>query len=429
MKKILLLFALALPIIAFSQIATEADIAFLLDTDGDLIANIIDNDDDNDGVLDNLDAFPLDATKTTPTITTSVVTTIADAGVRSTATTTNYGAATEVLTRNTNTRSFLIKFARPVGLNLESAIITIYTNNENDPLDIHLLANNSWTESTVTFDNADTTNTFLGTTTSPSGGKYTFSIPTSSLPASGDFTIWVHDNTNEATTETLYTKEFLPLNSKAATIDFNYYQAITPRLVIDQSTGTSGYLAGNDMQVGFKLNQPPTATVYIPVEILDPTKAEIVGNKVLTFTTANWNVSQTLLIHPLAIGMFNIAIKPLHSNDVFYNGHNENDLPNYIIQATNITNLGPWNATTGSLFTTTLNTVSAVGSTAFTYKIISGSIGMGIVENSGKINFTPLSNQAGTFSVTIQLKDDKGNISEYTTSIVITSSGMPDGCI
>jgi hypothetical protein len=426
MKKVILLLAILIPTITFSQIATEANIPFLLDTDGDTIPNVIDADDDGDGVLDNLDAFPLDATKSTPTIVTSIVTTIADAGIRSTATTTNYGTATEVLTRNTNTRSFFIKFNRPLGLNLASAMVTIFTNTENDPLDIHLLSNNSWLESTVTFDNADTTNTFLGTTTAPVGGKYTFSIPTNSLPASGDFTIWVHDNTNEASTETLYTREFLPLNSKAATIDFNYYPVITPKLVIDQSTGTTGYLAGADIQVGFKLNQAPTSTVYIPVEILDPTKAEIVDNKVLTFTTTNWSVNQTLLINPLAIGTFNIAIRPLHGDDVFYNGHNENDLLNYTIQATNITNLGPWNATTGSLFTTTLTTVSAVGSTAFTYKIISGPVGMGIVENSGKINFTPLSSQVGTFPVTIEVKDDKGNISKYITSIVITSSGMPD---
>jgi hypothetical protein len=426
MKKLLLLFTLAMPVCAYSQIATEANIPFLLNTDGDAMPNVTDTDDDNDGVLDNLDAFPLDPTKSTPTIATSIVTTIADAGIRSTATTTNYGAATEVLTRNANTRSLLIKFTRPTGLNLESAIITIYTNDENDPLDIHLLSNNTWTESTVTFGNADTTNTFLGTTSTPSGGKYTFNIPISTLPASGDFTIWVHDNTNDAIAETLYTKEFLPLNSKAAIIDFNYYQPVTPRLVIDQSTGTTGYLAGADMQVGFKLNQAPTSTVYIPVEILEPTKAEIIGNKVLTFSTTNWSVDQTLLINPLAIGTFNIGIKPLHGDDVFYNGHNENDLLNYTVQATNITNLGPWNATTGSLFTTTLTTVSAVGSTSFTYKIISSPVGIGITENSGKINFTPLSNQVGTFPVTIEVKDDKGNISEYTTSITITSSGMPD---
>jgi hypothetical protein len=38
-----------------------------LDTDGDFIFNLNDTDDDNDGVLDTADAFPLDANETLDT--------------------------------------------------------------------------------------------------------------------------------------------------------------------------------------------------------------------------------------------------------------------------------------------------------------------------------------------------------------------------
>jgi hypothetical protein len=44
-----------------------SNISVPLDTDGDFISNVTDTDDDNDGVLDDADAFPLDATETVDT--------------------------------------------------------------------------------------------------------------------------------------------------------------------------------------------------------------------------------------------------------------------------------------------------------------------------------------------------------------------------
>jgi hypothetical protein len=424
MKRGLLFVALWLPIVALSQIANEANIPLTLDTDGDTIVDVIDTDDDNDGVLDNLDAFPLDNTRSSANTATIQVLTIADAGLRSTAPTTNYGAAVDVLTRNTNTRSLIAKFSRPVNLNLVSAQITIYTNTENDPLDIHILSDNSWTETGVTFSNAPTsTNTFLGTTGLPVAGKYTFNIPINALPTSGDFTIWIHDNTNEAVNETLFTKETA---GKAATVDFTYYTTITPRVVVTPFNAQTTYLASSPFTLNIKLAQAPTGTVYIPLTLSDNTKATIAGDQVLVFDASNWSIDQTKTITPLAPGQFDMLIRPLHSTDNFYNGFNNTDVLGYTIQATNITNLGPWAIATGSTFTTTLNAVSAVGSTLFTYKLINAPIGMGIVENTGYIQFSPLSNQVGTWPITIQVKDDKGNISTYTTTIVVSNGGVPD---
>lgn len=410
--------------ISFSQFANESNIPFNLNTDGDIFINVIDTDDDNDGVLDNLDAFPLDNTKSTPNASVSTVSTHADAGLRSTAPTTNYGTDATVLTRSTNTRSLLLKFTRPSGLNLSSAVLTIWTNTENDSLDIYIISDTTWTETGVNYSNAPTSiNQFLGSTATPSSGKYTFTIPLNKIPSSGSFTIWVHDHTNESTNETIYTKETA---GKASYIDYTYFTTITPRLIVTQNNNDTAYLAGSPFSIDFKLSQAPTDTVYIPLEVSDTAKASITGDKVLMFTPTNWNTNQTKTISMNKIGLFHFNIRPLHSNDTFYNGFNQADLNNYRIQASNITNLSTWTVAAGSLFSTTLNTISAVGSTTFTYKLFNSPIGMGIVENNGKINFRPLSAQVGTWTFLIEVKDDKGNFSFFQHSITVTSSGATD---
>jgi hypothetical protein len=425
MKKLFIIVFQLFAFEMFSQ-ATEASIpSFTLDTDGDSMINIVDTDDDNDGVLDNLDAFPLDNTKSIAATLTSQVLAIADAGLRSTASAINYGSDATVLTRSGNTRSMLIKFTKPAIANVTSVKLTIFTSTELSPLAIYFIPNNSWSETGVTFDNAPTSvNTLLGVTGLPVGDNYTFDIPINILPASGDFTIWVHDNTTDGSNQLLYTKETA---GKAPRIDFTYLAPITSRLVIDQSAGKSIYLGGADKPVGFKLSQMPTDNVYIPFSISDPSIAEITGNQVLTFTPSNWNTTQFININPLKPGAFDIAIRPLHSNDVtLYNGFNNEDLPGYKVQATDITNLIPLNTTTGSDFTYDLNAVSALGSSTFAFRIVSGPVGMGVVESSGLIKFHPLSHQVGTFPVTVEVKDDKGNISLFNTSITVTNGGIID---
>lgn len=157
MKRFLLFLFLLSTYVSYAQFATESVIPFPLNTDGDAQINVIDTDDDNDGVLDNLDAFPLDNALSMPNTATDTITTIADAGVRSTAPTNNYGGAMDNITRNLSTRSLFFKYTMPAGLSLSSATVTIYTNTENDSLDVYLLANNSWTEMGINYSNAPTT--------------------------------------------------------------------------------------------------------------------------------------------------------------------------------------------------------------------------------------------------------------------------------
>jgi hypothetical protein len=441
MKKLYILLFQLFAFEMFSQ-ANEASIpSFTLDTDGDSMINIVDPDDDNDGVLDNLDAFPLDGTKSTPTILTTTVVTSADAGCRNNGANggRNFGIEPTSDLNSAATRYQIIKFTKPVISNLISATLTINSNTENDILQIFIQSDNTWLEGTlnggtsngttqgITFtgNNANfTSKRLLGTTSLSSDGSYHFNIPIDSLPSSGDFSLIVLDPSGDGTIESIYTRE---TPGKAATVDFSYNQTITPRLVIDQSAGKSIYLAGADKPVGFKLSQMPTDNVYIPFTISDPTIAEITGNQVLTFTPANWNTTQFININPLKPGSFDIAIRPLHSNDVtFYNGFNNDDLPGYKVQATDITNLTPLNTTTGANFTYDLEAVSALNSSTFAFRIVSGPVGMGIVESSGLIKFHPLSHQVGTFPITIEVKDDKGNISLFNTTITVTSSGLPD---
>jgi hypothetical protein len=438
MNKFLLVLLLCFPIIASAQIATEANIPFTLDSDNDGSANILDTDDDNDGVLDIMDAFPLDPTKTVPTSATAVATVIADATCRNNGSNggKNYGA--EVTSElNNNQRYQILKFTKPAITGIISATLNVQTSTQTNPLEISSQTDNSWFEGTlngfasngttqgVTFTGNNTNylaKTLLGTTTAPSAGKYTFALPLTSIPSSGNFSLIVQDLTNTGI-KLIYTKETA---GKAATIDFNYLTPVAPRLIVTPISNDTTYLAGAPFTVGFALTQAPTDTVYVPLTIFENSKATIVGDQVLMFTPSNWNVMQTKTITPAAPGVMDIIIKPIHSDDAFYNGFNTEDLKNYFIQANDITNLSGWTVATGSTFTYPLNTNSATGSVANKFKLLQAPIGMGITENNGTINFHPLSTQVGTWPVTIQVTADKGNISYFKTEITVTNGGVAD---
>jgi hypothetical protein len=305
-----------------------------------------------------------------------------------------------------------------------------------DPLQISVQTDNSWIEGngignagtimgaiTFTNNNANYTGrTILGMTAAPTGGVYTFNIPLSALPSSGDFSIIVQDISG-GSVQTIYTKETA---GKAASVDFVSNALIMPRLIVNQTSNDTAYIAGSPYTISFALTQAPNAPVYIPLEIVNATMSSVVGDQVLTFTPGNWSTPQIKTITPIQPGVFDIHIKPIHSVDVFYNGFNNEDLKNYFNQATELTNLGPWTVASGTTFTTTLNATSAVGSTKFKYKLLGAPAGMSVVENTGVINFHPLSYQVGTWPLTVQVIDDKGNTSYYNTSITVTNGGVPD---
>jgi hypothetical protein len=436
MQKIFILFFIIFfPIVNHAQ-STESQIPFTLDSDADGIINVIDTDDDNDGVLDNLDFAPLNPATSTQTILSTIATVTADAGLRNnSASSANQNFGTEALPQTKNIdRSLVMKFVQPANLDLTQAILTVYTNDENDALQVFFLPSSTWFEVTaganpgITYSNNLTNfnaRQLLGTTAAPSGGKYTFSIPLNIFSSTGgNFTILVFDpNDPTGAIESLKTKE---TSGAGATVEFKHRQPNPIRVISDQSAGTKFYANGPNQNVGFKLAQAPTSTVYLPIELTDTTKAKIIGSKVLVFNTSNWNVFQNISIDPLAPGNFDIAARPLHGNDVFYNGSNPHDLLNYVIQATDVVNLSAsYSIATGSILSEDLNVVSAVGSTTFKFKILSGPTGLSIVENSGLMNFHPLMHQIGTHTVMIEVTDDKGNTSMFTTTIIVTS-GSPD---
>ena len=429
MRKFIFFFFLLSPFILKAQIATEADIPFTLNSDIDDDINVIDTDDDEDGVLDNDDFRPLDAAQSAPITSAILVTTSADAGLRSNssgAQSNNYGSDATIQTRNSQ-RTMILKFAVPAGITTKSATFTLYTNTEKDPLEVYLVDNTSWIESTVTFNNFNAgVPQLLGTTAAPVGGAYTFSIPVAELPAAGsDFTLMVFDpNDPNGTIEELFTKETA---GKAATINFEYDEVDAPRVVVDQSTGTSAFVNGGPFQASFTLSQAPTDVVYVPFAISNPGVANIAGDQVLTFTPANWNIPQTLNINPASVGTFDIQVRPLHSNDVFFNGINPPDLLGYIVRATDITNLqSSYTVQTGQTLSVDLTALSSNGSTTFDYQLLEGPSGLGIVENSGHLSFRPLSSQIGTHPVKFQVTDAAGTVSVFETSVTVTDGGVAD---
>jgi hypothetical protein len=431
MTRFFLLISFIVSINTYSQIQNESQIPFTLDTDNDAVINVIDIDDDNDGVLDNLDYAPLNASQSSPTILNTTVTTTIDAGLRNNTSSnanTNYGSDPSAQTKNAD-RSLIFKFTQPANLNLANATLTFYTSTENDPLNIYS-SSSTWTENVITYNNYlpnFNNKVLLGITPVPTGGKYTYDLPLNIFNYNGGpFSLIVYDaNDPSGATESLITSD--DPNSPYPSVQFNYYEPVTPRLIINQSTGIKHYVAGPNINVGFKLTQAPTHNVYIPFELSDSTVAKIVGNKVLFFTPTNWNVEQNLVIDPISSGVFDINIRPLHSNDVFYNGHNPTDLYEYNIQAINITNLADTlSLQTGDTLDVLLNSISGVGSTKFYYKIIQGPAGFNVVEKSGQLSFRPTSNQIGEYMVMIQVKDEFGNVSMFTTIVVVTNGNVPD---
>jgi hypothetical protein len=421
------LFCFCFTILGVLQAQTEAQIAFPLDTDTDGIINVLDTDDDNDGVLDNLDFKPLLAGQSSPGTSDVAVTTSADAGLRGNAAGTNYGSDAIAQTRN-DQRNLLLKFDLPTSANLNTATLKVFTKTENDPLEVHFLPNSSWTETGVTFTNLNRTGQQrLGATGAPTTDIYTFLLPNSVIPATGgDISLLIYDQldpTGSGTIEELYTKETA---GKAAMITLSLFETQMSKLLVNQTTSTRIYQNDGPFQIGFSLPQAPTDIVYIPFAISDPTVGGFVSTQVLTFTPANWNIAQNLAVSSLKPGSFDLQIKPLHSNDPFYNGHNQDDLLAYIVQTAKITNLSPSTIATGSTLSVDLDVVSAVGSTTFDFKITQGPSGLNIVEQTGVLKFTPLSNQIGTHPVTIEVTDNAGNVSIFQTTITVTNSGLPD---
>jgi hypothetical protein len=427
MKIFLRIFCFLTPLYVQSQVMLEPQIPISLNTDGDALINVLDIDDDNDGVLDNLDTYPLNPLLTGPVILSTIVNTIADAGLRRTNPTSNYGADPTVQTKNLD-RSLILKFIQPANLDLTVVTFTFYGSTENDPVQVFYLPSSTWSESTITY-NSNLSNfnerQLLGTTQAPIAGKYTFNLPLNIFNTNGgSFTLLVYDpNEPSDVVEALFTRETI---GKTPSVEFKYNEVITPRVIANQSTGTNTYVNGANIQVGFKLSQVPTSNVYIPFEESDTTKAKIVGTKVLTFTTTNWDVFQNVTIDPISIGQFDLTIRPLHSNDGFFNGHNPKDLLNFNVQATDLPNLSSLSLLTGQTLNQVLSPISSNGSTKFDFRIMTGPLGLNVVENTGRLSFRPLTNQVGVWPILIEITDEFGNISLFNTTINVTLGTIPD---
>lgn len=437
MKYTIALFLYLIPSLVFCQDLTEDQIPFALNSDTDSEINVIDMDDDNDGVQDNLDVQPLNAAVNAPTILSDTIKASDDAGLRNNtnaASNENYGADAVIQTKN-ELRSFAVKIPVPANLDLNSATFIFYSDSENDGLAVYYLPVNTWSETDVTYNTMDFSGKqLLGITGSPVDGQYSFDLPMSIIPAGGgDITLWLYDAADpNNNTENLYTKEFLgdlpedQLGDQAPAIIFNSNEVQTPRLIADVSAGKNEYVTDGEFTIGLQLSQEPTDVVYVPVAVSSDPTADIDGDEYLVFDDTNWNVSQFISVDPVAIGDFTFNLRPLHSNDAFFNGHNPLDLEDYKVQATDITNLAGWTVATGSTFDIVLTPTSAVASSVFTYQITDGPSGLNVTEFGGSVSFSPLNFQVGTHDVTIKVTDDMGNESILMTTITVTDGGATD---
>ncbi len=407
--------------ITFAQ--NESDIPFLQNTDGDTQVNILDNDDDNDGVLDNQDFFPLDPNKAMVPTATTTLNALMDAGLRGNTagnSANNYGTDASIQTSN-DKRAFILKFAIPSGFSITEAVLQFYTGTENDPLNVYFLPDNNWTENAITY---GTTNfngqVLLGNTSTPVGGVYSFNLLTTSLPATGgEITLLIYDQADpNGTVETLLTRE----SSGASPFISLQYEVISAPKLLENIVTNSTYLNGNPIEISYTLAQAPSAAVYVPFEISDPSVAQIVGSQYLVFDNTNWNLPQILTINPLAVGNFDVLQKPIHSTDNNFNGVNPADLSLFSITASTINNLSTFSASSGSLFTTTLLGQNATGGKV-DYRIVEGPAGLNIVENTGLLSFNATSSQVGVHPVTIELRDENGNVSTFQTTITVTNGG------
>jgi len=416
----------ALTIRVIDQVASESDIPISLDSDGDGVANVIDPDDDNDGVLDNNDGQPLNSASSVVATRSVSVVTSADASLRgnsSSNASSNFGSSAIAETRN-GQRGLLMKFSLPDDGILQSATLKLYTNTENDPLDVYLFPDNLWTESGVTYNNAPFANSvFLGETGSPSGSLYSFTLPqNSALTAGAIVSLYVEDPDDPSSNvEQLYTKEtagkapsLLIAKSDPSPLNIS---------VSDQEV----YRISGSFSVNIALRSAPAGTVYVPLAVSAPSVASIGGASVLTFTAADWATPQSVTFTPNGVGDFTLVVRPLHSTDANFNGVNPDDVTGFKVSAIDLAAGTAVAATTGQILSQNLQATSAVGSTSFRWKLLSGPVGLNVVENSGRLTFRPASHQAGlTTMAVLQATDMFGNTANFEVPVSVSSGVNAD---
>jgi len=405
---------------------SEGDIPLALDSDGDGLANTIDTDDDNDGILDNNDAQPLNSASSAPLTESTTVTTTADAALRGNTNSnanTNYGSDATAQTKN-GERGLLMKFSLPTDGILQSATLRLYTSTEDDPLDVYLVADNSWTEGGLTYNNINWKNSvYLGETGAPSAGIYSYTLPQNAAFAPGQtVSLYVEDPDDpNGSVEALFTKETA---GKA------------PSLLIEKSdpsplnisvSDQEVYRNGGSFTVNVSMRSAPAGVVYAPLAVSDPSIASIVGASVLTFTPDNWADPQTVQITPDGVGTFTLVARPLHSSDANFNGINPDDVAGFKVTAIDLAAETAVAATTGAVFMQDLQATSAVNAGAFRWKVLSGPEGLNVVENSGQLMFRPTSDQAGLNTTAIlQGIDEFGNTANFEIPITVSAGSNAD---
>ncbi|HEV8292471.1 MAG TPA: right-handed parallel beta-helix repeat-containing protein, partial [Tepidisphaeraceae bacterium] len=109
------------------------------------------------------------------------------------------------------------------------------------------------------------------------------------------------------------------------------YNAWLPAVIVTPTSPLQTSETGGTATFQVVLSTQPTANVLVPISSSNTGEASV-SSSVLTFTTANWNLPQTVTVTGIDDSLidqdasYNVVIAPSQSTDVNYNGLNAADL-------------------------------------------------------------------------------------------------------
>ncbi len=389
---------------AFSIEVVDSTLPVAIDTDGDGQADAVDNDDDNDGVLDNDDYKPLDASlKVNPSYN-GRVNSYAQTYVRKDTPTQNYNSNAYLLTRNLNgayATAGLLYFDIPTTLNgkrldkINKATLTVKSDTEKDKLNVYASTNAAFPAAASA--NWNNTATLFGT------ALYAQMQMTPAMASGVDLgreitagkTVFIVDESGDDSREKL-------MKSNTETyLDLTFQEVNAEVVTITQVANSVATQAGGELKYQVSLAQAPTQDVYVPFELSDTTTATITSTKVLLFTPANYNVPQTLVItgkndrSNQGTKANKLLAYPLLSNDASYHGVNPLDR-DFAVYATLPT------AKSGQAYSTQADYSSASAQ----FELQGAPVGMSINAKTGVITWQPDSSEVGSYDLRIIAKEN-----------------------
>jgi hypothetical protein len=167
------------------------------DFDSDSIGNNADLDDDNDGVADENDAFPRDPTRweyISNFLSTNTVVVAEDSYIHMGQPTNNFGLDSLAIRGGGQKRYPYLKF-NVGGLNgsVTQAVLRVYSETEGDLVEALAVNDSSWTEMGITWDNAPSRGTAIGSGQAVAGSWFSIDV-TGYISSTGSYSIALNES-------------------------------------------------------------------------------------------------------------------------------------------------------------------------------------------------------------------------------------------